>query len=204
MKGNINQKNFVFHEIKVIKEKKKIKPEPCEIIEDLTKIHEIKDIKNYGQNNKNNNYERRIRPGKHDSNYEINQNQDIYVNQNQYINNIHEINNEEYGQVSYDFVNVPFLSEDNKVNNNIIGKEEDIEYDEIYEGKNEDNEDDNSKLIETIFLQIKYGNIDNDNLKNILRGLNEDDKNEIIEGIKIKIENKEQENILNNLLEKLL
>ena len=214
MKRNINQKNFVFHEIKEIKGKKKLKPEPCEIIEDLTEIHEIKDIKNNGQNQSNNIFRGRPR-GEQDSHYrndycanppqnnnmiydeypyEINnQNPDMYQyqNQNQYFANNNAINNEEQGQVNYGFVNAPE-----------IGKE-DIECNEIYEGKNEDDENDNSKLIETIFQQIKCGNIDNNNLKNIFRGLNENDKNEIIEGIKINIENKEQENILNNLLETL-
>ena len=47
-------------------------------------------------------------------------------------------------------------------------------------------------------------NILNDNnLKKTFRELEENDKNEIIEGIKIKIENNEQENRFNNFLNSL-
>ena len=59
-----------------------------------------------------------------------------------------------------------------------------------------------SNLIENIFTKIE----DNDNLDELkeikasFNSLNENEKNEVIEGIKIKIDNEEQENKFNNLL----
>ena len=44
---------------------------------------------------------------------------------------------------------------------------------------------------------------DYDNLVNVFKGLKEAEKNEIIEGIKIKIDNEEQEKRFNNLLKYL-
>ena len=200
VKGKYNPNSNIFHEIKVIKGKNKVEQEPFEIIEDLTEIHEIKDIKNNRPNNrKNNQYnsnnyqkkqlyqnysnERDIYNYQNNNNYITedfqHQNQDINEYENQYIDNNNEINYEQE-QVKYD---------------NIICN------DKICE---ENNEDDNEDLIETIFQQLKSPNFDSNNLKNTFKSLNEVDKNEIIEGLKIKVENEEQENRLNNLLKIIL
>ena len=76
------------------------------------------------------------------------------------------------------------------------------------ENKNEDNlESDNiNNLMEAIFDLLKSDDIlkDFDNLKITFKALEENDKNEIIEGIKIKIENEEQEKRFNNLLKYLI
>ena len=76
------------------------------------------------------------------------------------------------------------------------------------ENKNEDNlESDNiNNLMEAIFESLKSDDIlkDFDNLKITFKALEENDKNEIIEGIKIKIENEEQEKRFNNLLKYLI
>ena len=76
------------------------------------------------------------------------------------------------------------------------------------ENKNEDNlESDNiNNLMEAIFDLLKSDDIlkDFDNLKITFKALKENDKNEIIEGIKIKIENEEQEKRFNNLLKYLI
>jgi len=228
-KGTINQKNYVFHEIKEIKGKKPI-PQNIEIIEDLTEIHEIKEIRNnnnynsmqqpnhfYNQNFRNpRNIQRdfNIRyEGEPSSNgrmlYNNNNNppicgecQEEIHNHNNYNYNynpnqgVQESNNDQM-QINYGHVNAPFLFGGNQENNNFgfNGNEE---------GNNIDEEDYVYKLIETIFEQLNNGLIlNNNNLKNTFKGLNENDKREIIEGIKIKIENKTQENRFNDFLNSL-
>lgn len=118
-----------------------------------------------------------------------------------------ENNNMNYNdkqQINYGFVNAPFLSDkDNQINS--------LENDELnknennfrYNNKqNDSNEDYINNLIENIFEQLKIDEYLNNNssLKNTFEKLNENEKNEIIEGIKIKIENKEQEEKLKNIL----
>ena len=62
--------------------------------------------------------------------------------------------------------------------------------------------EENNNLIESIFEKLKNDKNINDcsNIKEKLNSLKEEDKKEIIEGIKIKIENEEQENRFNALL----
>ena len=62
-----------------------------------------------------------------------------------------------------------------------------------------------NNLIENIFAKIEgEDNLEDCNdLKIAFNSLNEDEKNEVIEGIKIKIDNEEQENKFNNLLKLL-
>ena len=62
-----------------------------------------------------------------------------------------------------------------------------------------------NNLIENIFAKIEgEDNLEDCNdLKIAFNSLNEDKKNEVIEGIKIKIDNEEQENKFNNLLKLL-
>ena len=62
-----------------------------------------------------------------------------------------------------------------------------------------------NNLIENIFAKIEGGdNLEGCNdLKIAFNSLKEDEKNEVIEGIKIKIDNEEQENKFNNLLKLL-
>ena len=64
--------------------------------------------------------------------------------------------------------------------------------------------EDNNKLIESIFFKLNNNNInDYNDIKQMINSLEEENKNEVIEGIKIKIENVEQENLFNNLLKEL-
>lgn len=228
-KGTINQKNYVFHEIKEIKGKKPI-PQNIEIIEDLTEIHEIKEIRNnnnynsmqqpnhfYNQNFRNpRNIQRdfNIRyEGEPSSNgrmlYNNNNNPPICGECQEEIHNhdnynynynpnqgVQESNNDQM-QINYGHVNAPFLFDDNQENNN-------FGFNGNGEENNIDEEDYVYKLIETIFEQLNNGLIlNNNNLKNTFKGLNENDKREIIEGIKIKIENKTQENRFNDFLNSL-
>ena len=62
-----------------------------------------------------------------------------------------------------------------------------------------------NNLIENIFAKIEgEDNLEGCNdLKIAFNSLKEDEKNEVIEGIKIKIDNEEQENKFNNLLKLL-
>lgn len=85
-------------------------------------------------------------------------------------------------QIEFGIVDAPFL--ENK-------EEKDITPDDIY------------NLIENIFEKLQNDDIMNDceNLKITFKSLKEDNKNEIIEAIKIKIDNEEQEKRFNNLLE---
>lgn len=242
-KGNTNQKNYVFHEIKDIKGKPKIPPENFEIIEDLTEIHEIKELKRKNPKNINNNIHHNFQqymgtPENYQGDLYINLegepehniyqfNSDYYekredaknfaneeeMNINKVCNEFHHneisnqnINNEEQKPKNYGFVDAPFLFGEKKLNtsdnNEIVKEDNDLKF-------NENNEEENlyeekiSNLIEKIFEQLKREeNLNNNsNLKISFKELNENEKNEIIEGVKIKIENKEQEERLNNLLE---
>ena len=227
-KGTINQKNYVFHEIKEIKGKKPI-PQNIEIIEDLTEIHEIKEIRNnnnynsmqqpnhfYNQNFRNpRNIQRdfNIRyEGEPSSNGRMLYNnnnppicgecqEEIHNHDNYNYNynpnqGVQESNNDQM-QINYGHVNAPFLFDGNQENNN-------FGFNGNGEENNIDEEDYVYKLIETIFEQLNNGLIlNNNNLKNTFKGLNENDKREIIEGIKIKIENKTQENRFNDFLNSL-
>ena len=85
-------------------------------------------------------------------------------------------------QIEFGIVDAPFLEKK---------KEKDITPDDI------------CNLIENIFEKLQNDDIMNDceNLKITFKSLKEDNKNEIIEAIKIKIDNEEQEKRFNNLLE---
>ena len=84
----------------------------------------------------------------------------------------------------------------NGLNNEMILEEKE---ETILENENINN------LIENIFAKIEgEDNLENCNdLKIAFNSLKEDEKNEVIEGIKIKIDNEEQENKFNNLLKLL-
>ena len=61
--------------------------------------------------------------------------------------------------------------------------------------------EDNNNLIENIFAKLNNNDTnDYNNIKQMINSLTEENKKEVIEGIKIKIENEEQENRFNNLL----
>ena len=61
--------------------------------------------------------------------------------------------------------------------------------------------EDNNNLIENIFDKLNNKNInDYNDIKQIINSLTEENKKEVIEGIKIKIDNEEQENRFNDLL----
>ena len=84
----------------------------------------------------------------------------------------------------------------NSLNNEMILEEKE---ETILENENINN------LIENIFAKIEgEDNLEDCNdLKIAFNSLKEDEKNEVIEGIKIKIDNEEQENKFNNLLKLL-
>ena len=84
----------------------------------------------------------------------------------------------------------------NGLNNEMILEEKE---ETILENENINN------LIENIFAKIEgEDNLEDCNdLKIAFNSLKEDEKNEVIEGIKIKIDNEEQENKFNNLLKLL-
>ena len=64
--------------------------------------------------------------------------------------------------------------------------------------------EDNNNLIENIFAKLNNNDTnDYNNIKQMINSLTEENKKEVIEGIKIKIENEEQENRFNNLLKEL-
>ena len=202
-KGNSNQKNYTFHEIKEIRGKKKPIPEDFEIEEDLIEIHEINETRNNNNysNNQNYCYQRNIQRFSN-NNYQEDPNimrcenchREINANNNyecHHNDGNKDTNNDDQTQIKYGYVNAPFLYDDNQVNNGnelISNNEEEGIY----------------NLIDKIFDQLNDDNILNDNnLKKTFRELKENDKNEIIEGIKIKIENNEQENRFNNFLNSL-
>ena len=64
--------------------------------------------------------------------------------------------------------------------------------------------EDNNNLIENIFAKLNNNDTnDYNNIKQMINSLTEENKKEVIEGIKIKIENEEQEKRFNNLLKEL-
>ena len=97
--------------------------------------------------------------------------------------NFKEIN-EEDNCIKFGIVEAPFLE---------TKDENDLESDNI------------NNLMEAIFESLKSDDIlkDFDNLRITFKTMEENDKNEIIEGIKIKIENEEQQKRFNNLLKYL-
>ena len=216
-KNKNNSKHFYFHEIKDIKGKKKLTPEDSEIIEDIVQVHEIKEIRNINQPNQILRYPRNCQiklegePASRGNSYNINyqqyndyQNSECYNEQfnpcneyveyqpqNEIISEEVELNNGE-DNVNIGYVDAPFLAEENE--------EEENNLDENCEEK--DNKIEN--LIESIFEQLNSDEILNNNdLKNSFESLDEDEKNEIIEGIKIKIENNEQQNRFDQFLNSL-
>ena len=88
-----------------------------------------------------------------------------------------------------------------EANQNCLNDEVNLEEKEeaILENENVNN------LIETIFAKIEGQDHfeDCNDLKTAFNTLKDDEKNEVIEGIKIKIDNEEQENKFNNLLKLL-
>ena len=152
-KDKIIENNYIFREIKYIKEKSI--PENIEILQDIAVIHEIKDIKSKSKPNL----------------------QKVIVSEPK--------------------SEVDIKLEGEKANRTI---EENIEEKEIVFENDQIN-----NLIECIFNKLNSNEIiDNcDDLKKIFSELKEDDKIEVIEGIKIKIENEEQENKFNDLLKLL-
>ena len=152
-KDKIIENNYIFREIKYIKEKSI--PENIEILQDIAVIHEIKDIKSKSKPNL----------------------QKVIVSEPK--------------------SEVDIKLEGEKANRTI---EENIEEKEIVFENDQIN-----NLIEFIFNKLNSNEIiDNcDDLKKIFSELKEDDKIEVIEGIKIKIENEEQENKFNDLLKLL-
>ena len=50
MKGIVHTDNYIFHEIKDLKGKKELNPKDFEITENLTEIHEIKQVQNTKEN----------------------------------------------------------------------------------------------------------------------------------------------------------
>ena len=207
----INERNYVRREIKEIKGNQNTNPEDIEIIEDLTQIHEIK-VRNQ------NSYplekeidsicqrkivEPNITLEGESIEKKTEQNNFEYINKNKSLcpdcyneemnkevlcdecgKNIDEGN--ENIQIGY--VNAPFLK-----------RNEEEEKEDIIETEHINN------LIENIFGQLGNDEILNNynSIKISFQELNENEKDEVIEGIKIKIENEEQENRFNNLIKLL-
>ena len=176
----ITKNNYILHVTKEIKEKQTILPlENFEIIENLADTREIKDFK-AGQ---------KIPKIIETNNYETqNEKENLMINEKN--NEICNEYNEGEDHVHFGYVDAPFLE----------GKEEKEEVEAIMGNENISN------LIDTIFEKLKNDNVFNDaeNLKIKFCALEENDKNEVIEGIKIKIDNEEQENRFNNLLKLLI
>ena len=201
-----NEKNYVLREIKEIKGNPINNPEDLEIIEDLTTIHEIKVMNQKScPIEKNKTCQKKITETyitlegepiiKHSvqNNFEqISKNESLYpdcynedLNKEELCDKCGKNINEQNGiQIGYS--NEPFLK-----------RYEDEE--DIIETVHINN------LIENIFGQL--GNDDILNNYNSIRisfqELNENEKDEVIEGIKIKIDNEEQENRFNNLIKLL-
>ena len=152
-KDKIIENNYIFREIKYIKEKSI--PENIEILQDIASIHEIKDIKSKSKPNL----------------------QQVIVSEPK--------------------SEVDIKLEGEKTSRTVEEKNEEKEI--VFENEQINN------LIECIFNKLNSNEIiDNcDDLKKIFSELKEDDKIEVIEGIKIKIENEEQENKFNDLLKLL-
>ena len=205
----INERNYVRREIKEIKGNQNTNPEDIEIIEDLTQIHEIK-VKNQ------NSYplekeidsicqrkivETNITLEGESIEKKTEQNNFEYINKNESL--CPDCYNEEMNKevlcdecgknidegnenIHIGYVNAPFLKRNEE-------EEDIIETEHI------------NNLIENIFGQLGNDEILNNcnSIKISFQELNENEKDEVIEGIKIKIENEEQENRFNNLIKLL-
>ena len=205
----INERNYVRREIKEIKGNQNINPEDIEIIEDLTQIHEIK-VRNQ------NSYplekeidsicqrkivEPNITLEGESIEKKTEQNNFEYINKNESL--CPDCYNEEMNKevlcdecgknidegnenIHIGYVNAPFLKRNEE-------EEDIIETEHI------------NNLIENIFGQLGNDEILNNynSIKISFQELNENEKDEVIEGIKIKIENEEQENRFNNLIKLL-
>ena len=205
----INERNYVRREIKEIKGNQNTNPEDIEIIEDLTQIHEIK-VRNQ------NSYplekeidsicqrkivEPNITLEGESIEKKTEQNNFEYINKNESLctdcyneemnkevlcdecgKNVNEGND----NIQIGYVNAPFLKRNEE-------EEDIIETEHI------------NNLIENIFGQLGNDEILNNynSIKISFQELNENEKDEVIEGIKIKIENEEQENRFNNLIKLL-
>ena len=205
----INERNYVRREIKEIKGNQNTNPEDTEIIEDLTQIHEIK-VRNQ------NSYplekeidsicqrkivEPNITLEGESIEKKTEQNNFEYINKNESL--CHDCYNEEMNKevlcdecgknidegnenIHIGYVNAPFLKRNEE-------EEDIIETEHI------------NNLIENIFGQLGNDEILNNynSIKISFQELNGNEKDEVIEGIKIKIENEEQENKFNNLIKLL-
>ena len=202
----INERNYVRREIKEIKGNQNTNPEDIEIIEDLTQIHEIK-VKNQNsyplEKEIDSICQRKIvepnitlegesiEKKTEQNNFEyINKNESLYPDcYNEEMNK--EVLCDECGKnidegnenIHIGYVNAPFLKRNEE-------EEDIIETEHI------------NNLIENIFGQLGNDEILNNcnSIKISFQELNENEKDEVIEGIKIKIENEEQENRFNALL----
>ena len=205
----INERNYVRREIKEIKGNQNTNPEDIEIIEDLTQIHEIK-VKNQNsyplEKEIDSICQRKIvetnitlegesiEKKTEQNNFEyINKNEsscpDCYneeMNKEVLCDECRKNINEENENIQIGYVNAPFLKRNEE-------EEDIIETEHI------------NNLIENIFGQLGNDEILNNynSIKISFQELNENEKDEVIEGIKIKIENEEQENRFNNLIKLL-
>ena len=200
----INERNYVRREIKEIKGNQNINPEDIEIIEDLTQIHEIKVLNQKSYPTEKNVINRRkvvdtnitlegepIEKHSEENNYEvINKNENLCpdccneeMNKEEICDECGKNNNEENEHIQIGYVNAPFLKRNEE-------EEDIIETEHI------------NNLIENIFGQLGNDDILNNynSIKISFQELNENEREEVIEGIKIKIENEEQENRFNNLI----
>ena len=205
----INERNYVRREIKEIKGNQNTNPEDIEIIEDLTQIHEIK-VKNQNsyplEKEIDSICQRKIvetnitlegesieKKTEQNNFEEINKNESLCPDcYNEEMNK--EVLCDECGKnidegnenIHIGYVNAPFLKRNEE-------EEDIIETEHI------------NNLIENIFGQLGNDEILNNynSIKISFQELNENEKDEVIEGIKIKIENEEQENRFNNLIKLL-
>ena len=205
----INERNYVRREIKEIKGNQNTNPEDIEIIEDLTQIHEIK-VKNQNsyplEKEIDSICQRKIvetnitlegesiEKKTEQNNFEyINKNEslcpDCYneeMNKEVLCDECRKNVNEGNDNIQIGYVNAPFIKRNEE-------EEDIIETEHI------------NNLIENIFGQLGNDEILNNcnSIKISFQELNENEKDEVIEGIKIKIENEEQENRFNNLIKLL-
>ena len=205
----INERNYVRREIKEIKGNQNTNPEDIEIIEDLTQIHEIK-VKNQNsyplEKEIDSICQRKIvetnitlegesieKKTEQNNFEEINKNEslcpDFYneeMNKEVLCDECRKNVNEGNDNIQIGYVNAPFLKRNEE-------EEDIIETEHI------------NNLIENIFGQLGNDEILNNcnSIKISFQELNENEKDEVIEGIKIKIENEEQENRFNNLIKLL-
>jgi len=201
-----NEKNYVLREIKEIKGNPIINPEDLEIIEDLTTIHEIKVINQKScPIEKNKTCQKKIT-----ETYITLEGEPIIKHSVQ--NNFEQISKNEslYPDCYNEDLNKEELCD--KCGKNINAQNEiQIGYsNEPFLKRYEDEEDiietvHINNLIENIFGQLGNDDILNNynSIKISFQELSENEKDEVIEGIKIKIENEEQENRFNNLIKLL-